>query len=370
MPTIRERKKKNGERAFQVQVRMTGFPARTGSFATRRAAERWARAIEVEMDEGRHFRTTEARRRSLAAAIDKYLLVELPKKADPQMHRACLTWWKDQIGDLTLAQITAPVIVEYRDRLKATPYSRAKPNAKRTTLKEGEQPKTFARSNGSVNRHLSALSHLFTVARKEWHWVTFNPLDQVEKLPERKRPVRALSDDERTRLLEMTARDATLHTLVVLALTTAARAGELLALVWRDVDLVAGRLLFPDTKADEPRVVWIHGEALRLLKERAERHGRDDEARVFTAVGGGQYDYAKPFKSALADAKIKSFTFHNLRASAATYLAMAGASEREIKAVGGWRSNAVDRYIKNAAIDTRAAMQQLAAKIDGGEPAK
>jgi hypothetical protein len=71
MAAIRER----GGR-FHVQVRMAGFPARTATFPTRRQAERWAKTIEAEMIEGKHFRSVEARRRTLAEAIDRYLAEE------------------------------------------------------------------------------------------------------------------------------------------------------------------------------------------------------------------------------------------------------------------------------------------------------
>ncbi|HEY0339448.1 MAG TPA: hypothetical protein VGC34_01465, partial [Steroidobacteraceae bacterium] len=82
MPTIRERAKADGTRVFHVQVRMSGFPARTASFPTRRQAERWSKTVEAEMIEGKHFRSVEARRRSLAQAIDRYVEEELPKKRD------------------------------------------------------------------------------------------------------------------------------------------------------------------------------------------------------------------------------------------------------------------------------------------------
>jgi hypothetical protein len=44
---------------------MAGYPARTASFPTRRLAERWAKTIEASMIEGRHFRSPEARSRTL-----------------------------------------------------------------------------------------------------------------------------------------------------------------------------------------------------------------------------------------------------------------------------------------------------------------
>jgi hypothetical protein len=101
MPTIRER---SGQ--FHVQVRMAGFPARTGSFPTRRLAERWAKTIEAEMIEGRHFRNAEARRRTFGDAIDRYTRDELPKKRGGGMHSAALRWWRIKIGARKMADVT------------------------------------------------------------------------------------------------------------------------------------------------------------------------------------------------------------------------------------------------------------------------
>jgi glycine cleavage system aminomethyltransferase T len=71
---------------FHVQVRMQGFPTRTASFSTRRLAECWATTKEAEMIEGRHFRNVEARRGTLAEAIDRFLQQEVPKLRDGRMH--------------------------------------------------------------------------------------------------------------------------------------------------------------------------------------------------------------------------------------------------------------------------------------------
>lgn len=364
MAAIRERKKADGTVVFHVQVRQAGFPARTASFPSKRLAERWAKTVEAEMIEGRHFRSTESRRRTVADAIIRYTAEELPKKRDGNMHRACLPWWQEKIGDLKLADVTPAVLSEYRGKLSRETYTRANPKAKRTSLKNGEQAKKYTRGGASVNRYLACLSHVFTVARKEWHWAGHNPFDGVSKLRESKGRVRYLSDDERTRLLESTANDPTLHCLVILALSTAARAGELLRLTWRDVDLKEGRLVFHITKNAEPRAVWLHGEALRLLKDRHKK--RDPEVQqVFIGAGKGTYDYKKPFAEGVAAAGIADFRFHDLRHSAATYLAMAGASEQQLRAIGGWKSGVVSRYVHLASTDAKEILAKMNSQILG-----
>lgn len=368
MASIRERTKKQNGKAvvvFHVQVRMTGFPSRTASFPTKREAERWAKTVEAEMIEGKHFRNSEARRRTLAAAIDRYMEEELPKKRDGGNHRYALPYWKENIGHLKLSEITPAIIVEHRGKLARGTYMRAKPESKRSTVKGGKA-KQFERAPGTVNKYLTCLSHVFTVARKEWHWISHNPFDGVSKLRENKGRVRYLSADERTRLLEQTAADPILHTFVIVALSTAARAGELLRLRWRDVDLLEGRLLFRVTKNAEPRAAWLHGEALRLMREHAERRPPDVDAVFPNPSARGPYDYGKPFAAAVEAAGIVDFRFHDLRHSAATYLAMEGATEQQLRAIGGWKSGVVSKYVHIAAQDAKDVLAKMNRKILGG----
>ncbi|MGH7880185.1 MAG: site-specific integrase, partial [Candidatus Binataceae bacterium] len=130
---------------------MTGYPARTASFPTRRLAERWAIKTEADMIEGRHFRGIEARRRTLAEAIDRYVQHEVPKLRDGRMHRYTLPWWREKIGRLKLSDITPALLVEYRDKLGAETFVRATPGSKRSIVK-GE-PRRFRRSGATVNRY-------------------------------------------------------------------------------------------------------------------------------------------------------------------------------------------------------------------------
>ncbi len=228
-------------------------------------------------------------------------------------------------------------------------------------MKDGNT-RRFPRQAATVNRYLACLSHVFTVARKEWNWLSHNPIDGVSKLPEGKGRTRCLSDDERKALLGETAKDSTLHAFVVIALSTACRAGELRKLTWSDVDLKNGRLLFRDTKNAQPRTAWLHGEARRLMKERAKVR-KLGNGPVFENPKRGLYDYHKPFRAAVNAAGILDLRFHDLRHSAATYLAQQGATEQQLRAIGGWKSNVVSRYVHLAAEDSRGALEKLAKKI-------
>ena len=365
MATIRERAKGDGTRAFHVQVRMAGYPARTASFSSKRQAERWAKTVEAEMIEGRHFRSAEARRRTLAEAIDRYLEHEAPKLRDGRMQRSTLPWWREKLGRFKLCDITPALIAQYRDKLAAETYRRARPGAKRSSLKAGEEAREFKRKPNTINNSLVSLGRIFSVARREWHWITHNPMEGVAKLPAGPGRVRYLSEDERQRLLAETVKDPQLHVLVVMGLSTAARAGELMSLSWHDVDLKDGRVLLGKTKNAQPRVVWVRGEALRLLKERGRIRRLDDDPVFLGATPGTRYDYHTPFKAACVAASVTDFRFHDLRHSAATYLAREGATEQQLKAIGGWKSNVVSRYVHLAAEDAKAVLERMNAKILG-----
>jgi integrase len=276
------------------------------------------------------------------------------------MHRTTLTWWKESIGTTKLADVTPALIAEYRDKLAKGTYQRARPGSKHSIV-EGPA-RQFARSPSTVNKYVACLSHVFTIARKEWHWVSHNPMDGVGKLRQAGGRIRVLSDDERKALLAETEKDPTLHTFVLVALTTACRAGELLKLTWADVVLKAGRLLFRETKNAEPRTAWVQGTALELLQEHAKVR-KLKGGMVFENAAGGVYQYHKSFKAAVEAAGIADFRFHDLRHTAATYLAQQGATEQQLRAIGGWKSNVVSRYVHLAAEDSKAALKKLAERI-------
>lgn len=175
-------------------------------------------------------------------------------------------------------------------------------------------------------------------------------------------------------------KDPQLHTLVLLALSTASRAGELLNMAWRDVDLEEGRMLLGrkpgqqsrlETTNGTARAAWVSGEALRLLQAHSRERVHSDNDLVFYSPGrsGGRsiYNYHDPFVAAVKAAGVEDFHFHDLRHSAATYLARAGATEQQLRAVGGWKSNVVNKYVHLAGDDVKDLLTNLSKKVGGTE---
>jgi integrase len=74
---------------------------------------------------------------------------------------------------------------------------------------------------------------------------------------------------------------------------------------------------------------------------------------------------APPFKGAIKAAGIVDFRFHDLRHTAATALAREGASEQQLKAIGGWKSGVVSRYVHIAGTDAKELLRKMNRKVVG-----
>ena len=84
---------------------------------------------------------------------------------------------------------------------------------------------------------------------------------------------------------------------------------------------------------------------------------------MFRSAKGKTYRYIDAFDAAVKAAGVEGFRFHDLRHSAATYLEQQGATEQQLRAIGGWKSNVVSRYVHLAAEDAKSALEKLAEKI-------
>ncbi len=199
-------------------------------------------------------------------------------------------------------------------------------------------------------------------------WLDHSPVRNVSKLKEPRGRVRFLSDDERERLLAACRQSAcsTLYPLAVLALATGARQGELLGLRWPHIDWQRSVAVLHDTKNGERRAIPLHGPARDLLRERGSvrRLGTD---LVFARPNGSATFPRKAWENALRAAQIEDFRFHDLRHSAASYVAMNGATLAEIAEVLGHKTLAmVKRYSHMTEQHTSAVVARMNARFLSG----
>ena len=118
MANIQERTSKSGKTSYKVVVRLKGYPTQTATFERKTDAKKWAAQTETAIREGRHFKTSEAKKHTLSYMIDKYIKNVLPLKPKSKYtQEAQLEWWKKELGPYTLADVTPAMIGECRDKL-------------------------------------------------------------------------------------------------------------------------------------------------------------------------------------------------------------------------------------------------------------
>ena len=166
----------------------------------------------------------------------------------------------------------------------------------------------------------------------------------VKKLTERQR-VRFLSDGELAALTEalQACPERAVLPFVYCAISSGARAGELLSLEWKDVDTSKGVAIIHKSKNTDGRKLYIRGRALEYLKA----YGKVRDLRspgVFLLNSGAPLThskYGKLFREACAAAGVADFRFHDLRHCCASFLAGNGATLLEIQQVLGHRTPAM-----------------------------
>lgn len=253
---------------------------------------------------------------------------------------------------LILSDLTRALIIEQRDKLLS---SRARGIGQR--------------SPATVNRYMVALGHALTIAANEWEWIHENPMKKISNLPEPRGRIRYLNDEERERLLQVckALTNPQLHTLVVLALSTGARYGELIKLRWDDVDWDRKVITLHDTKNKERRLLPLMHYALELMKTHHKARNIASDL-VFPAPSNPMrsWNSRSSWLSALQKANIDNFRFHDLRHSAASYLAMNGASLAEIAEVLGHKTlQMVKRYAHLSEAHTAKVVQRMNERIFG-----
>ncbi|MEZ5813500.1 MAG: site-specific integrase [Alphaproteobacteria bacterium] len=354
MANIEKRISKQGQISYRVRVRLKGHPTQYATFPRLTDAKKWIQDTESAIRNGRHFKASEAKRQTLSDLIVRYL--EWVKARNTKRHvdvEHKLKWWDNELGYMILADLTKAKINETLEKLSNTPKKNGAP-----------------RSHATVNRYAVALSHALSIATNEWEWLEQNPMQKLSKLPEPRGRVRFLDEEERKKLLYACSQSQSkyLYIVVVLALSTGARQGEILGLRWPDIDFKRGAIVLHDTKNKERRTLPLTGRALALMKEH-QKIRRIDTDLVFPARSGEKpIDIRESWLVAIEKAGIENFRFHDLRHSAASYLAMNGASLAEIAEVMGHKTLAmVKRYAHLSDAHTHSVVSSMNERIFGYE---
>ncbi|MEN6560103.1 MAG: site-specific integrase [Acidobacteriota bacterium] len=254
-------------------------------------------------------------------------------------------------GEIPLSKITPEMVEAYKQkRMKQRIACKAGADGK---------PRTRERKGSSVNRELAVLKNMFNVALKQHRLRGENPVKAVSFYAEQSRDY-ILNRDQVAALLE--AADDTLRKIVLIALNTGLRRGEILGLRWSQVNFEDGVISFARTKSVKFLRVPMNSVVLSVLAS-IERKGD----YVFAGRWGRGHlvDCKKAFEAARAKAGLPELHFHDLRHCAGTYMATAGIPLTTVQQILGHRDiRTTTRYINPNDENRRKAVNALAALFE------
>jgi integrase len=310
---------------YRVLIRKKGFKSITKVFSSKRMAIQFANRVESSNEALLAFGGENKTKHSLGDVVQDYLAREYKGK-DYKKQSTRLSFWVKSIDVKPISDISISDVSEAMLRL---------PNGL---------------SNATINRYKSALSVVFNYACRQYN-LTSNPVGLIPSKPEDNHRVRYLSTLEKNRLLQAcgVAAWSKLYLLVLMAITTGARRGELLGLRWNDIDFERQTAYVKTTKNGQPKVLPLTNDVVNELT----RFRQQDSSLIFNSEvkSDKAFCFNKQWKKALNEAEVDNFRFHDLRHTTASYLAMSGASLLEIADVLGHKQIQMTKRYAHLCID-------------------
>jgi integrase len=171
-----------------------------------------------------------------------------------------------------------------------------------------------------VQKELNVLKHLLRLA-VDWEIIPISPASSVKSPRVPAGRVWYLQPAELRLLLD--AAPGWLRPIIALAACTGMRRSEILGLRWLDLDLANGRILLPQTKNGEGRIVYLNNAALSAIRSVPVTSATKTAGLVFGRISPEQVSVA--FARLCRTLTIADFRFHDLRHTAASWLRMKGA---------------------------------------------
>jgi len=294
----------------------------------RKLAEKVYAKKLVDIVEGRYFEATTARTTTFDEMVEKYLSKHAHSR-DGYTKKPLL----DFFGGMMLSQITTPLVADYQDE----------------RLEEVKE--------ATVYQELSLLRRMFNVARKRWKWVKDNPVSDGDlsfSVGSRNARDRWLTVEEEDTLLEKATNPVWLRALLITALHTGMRRGELLALTRKDIDFPRRLVRVERSKNGEKRSIPMSQtlyETLGTIKV------QDISGTLFPIA---IRSLRAAYDETLAKAGITNFHFHDLRHTFATRLVQNGVDLYRVQKLLGHKSIAMtQRYAHHYPESLRSSVEVL-----------
>ncbi|MBA8840240.1 site-specific integrase [Ochrobactrum sp. RH2CCR150] len=297
---------------WQAQVRRRGMKPRCKSFDSKTEAEKWARDLESQVDKfGAAPDTRILESTTLGSLLKRYADEVSPsKRGSAQEIQRLDVLQRHDLAYRTLVGLSQQDIASFRDeRLKTV------------------KPATAV-------RELAILSHVLDVAMRDWGYpLAQNVVKMVRRPTINNSRSRRLTASEEQRILDACGdgKVECFRTLVVLAIETGMRRGEILGLKWTDISHNRRVISLALTKNGTSREVPLSQrayEALMMLKQ----NGNIDQSTPFAMTTSA---FEQTWRRVLKRANVRDLKFHDLRHEAVSRFFELGLNIIEVSTISG-----------------------------------
>jgi len=292
---------------WYIDYYFDGYRMREAIGSNRKMAEKVLAKRQVQIAEDKFLDVKRKPDFKLDQLVDKYMSYAKTNKLSWDRDRCSIKHLKAFFGNIKLSEVSPLMLEEYKNhrREKAAP--------------------------ATVNRELSCFKHMFTKAI-QWEMALTNPVKMIRMLKENNERLRYLSVEEINSLLEHAV--DYIKPIIITALYTGMRRGEILKLKWNEVDLKERIIFVRNTKSGKNREIPMSDIVYNTIEAMP-----SCSAYIFTNDEGKQiHDFRGAFKKAVKKAGIFDFTFHDLRHTFASHLVMSGVDLLTVKELLGHQS--------------------------------
>ena len=303
MATVRKLRSK-----WQAQVRIKGHKPQAKSFTLKSDAVAWARQIEAEIQRGVFVDTAVAERMTVRDALERYLNSITDQKKQ-RIERSTGRPVIAALGHISLFNLSNQHLADFRD----------------------EQLQLVGPT--TVVHRLSLLSKVLKIAAQEWSVPFPKGVPSVRKPKRPRGRDRRLQEGELDRLLSALSETPAVQQVVIMAVETAMRRGELVKIEGQHINWKARTLHIPETKTGVPRDVPLSERAiavLRVISASTAQRGRLFEMQPDSV--------SQAFERACKRAGIEGLRFHDLRHEATSRFFEMGLNTMEVATITGHKT--------------------------------
>lgn len=298
---------KRGNSQWRAKVRKKGFSSLTKTFSKKALAERWARDVESSMDKGIFIDHREADQTTLSDILDRYEREVLPTKKSQKPVKFQIKLIKTMIGDYSLSRLNTSIIAKFRD----------------TRAKEV--------SGETIRKDLLLIRRVIHAAIVDWgiQLPNGNPVAAIRlPTPSKARERRLVTGEEKKLLKAAKEYGGHIHNLILFAIETSMRRGEIMNMKWSDINFDKNTLYIDETKTDSPRTIPLSNAAMDVLKKEV----RNIDGFIWNIQPNS---ITQAFRRICKKAEIEDLRFHDLRHEATSRLFEKGFNIMEVSSITG-----------------------------------